>query len=317
MVNYNTPNHDFLIASNLLKDKDISNHDFMLKLSNKNLSNKDPYKLEDDIEGRKQVIVECKRNRFYFFREVLKIDTPITGIADIPFILPVIDSLFVLSLHTNKVVTIMNPRQSFKTGSVLANTLYEFLFDDHRKNHFYIWTKDISRIENLVRYITKTFVLPDYMSDAIIVQKNKITHRFNDNTIEFVTSINDINMNYGLWEYYTIIAEDFTYIPYFDSKKAIDNFLESKNLDRVILISNYNKESDLLRNLWVESIHWKDYMYDIDICKSVVYEKIPMLIYRSPEQYLSSNQIEDMRKLLNHDEELIRSEMCIKPFYKE
>lgn len=80
VVHTNTKNTSFLRMHLLLQNMGISNNLFFLSLYDPALKNVDPHELDDDNDPtgdlRFRVGVECKRNVWYFLREVVRLPSP-------------------------------------------------------------------------------------------------------------------------------------------------------------------------------------------------------------------------------------------------
>lgn len=77
LIHYNTKNLSAIRLSMVLKRMGIKNHTFFLILLQPELENVDPFSPDLDEATRVKILVECKLNPWYFFRECLKV--PVAG----------------------------------------------------------------------------------------------------------------------------------------------------------------------------------------------------------------------------------------------
>lgn len=85
-VDYETKNLSFLKMAIILNKMGVKNNDFFLSLYDRDLIGIDPYNLQDEsVELKQRIALECKRNFFYFIRELVRISA--SGLGGIPYIL--------------------------------------------------------------------------------------------------------------------------------------------------------------------------------------------------------------------------------------
>lgn len=86
VADVNTKNLTFLKLSIILNKMGIKNNLFPLAIYDKSLIGRDPHNLHDpSIELRQRIAFECKRNFWYFIREVIRVTA--SGSGGVPYIL--------------------------------------------------------------------------------------------------------------------------------------------------------------------------------------------------------------------------------------
>lgn len=159
-VHLETENVSFIKLAKSLEILGIENNDFFLALYDKRLIDIDPYD-EDltDIE-KAMVLAECKRNFWYFIREVVRI--------------PVAGGVKTYAIHRGNLALswcLMNninffielPRQNFKSVSIDVALLWLYNFGT-RNSQMLIMNKDHKEAKsNLARIKEMRDVLPEYL----------------------------------------------------------------------------------------------------------------------------------------------------------
>lgn len=169
-----TDNLSFLRTAKDLSILGIRNYQFMLKLYDPNLLNIDPYSPALTPSDIKRVMVECKRNIWYFMRVVARI--PLEGGA----VGPGAGSryqlnrgnlastwCFVNNIDHYQVL----PRQIGKTKSAIEEILWTYIFSSNTK--MMLLCKDVggSR-ENLRTLKEQRDLLPVYMQCKIVLNED-------------------------------------------------------------------------------------------------------------------------------------------------
>ena len=75
-LDFDTRNTSFLKMAALLYNAGIKNAFFFLELQDQGLRNVDPYDPDLSDEMKVRVFRECANNRWYFFREVMRVIEP-------------------------------------------------------------------------------------------------------------------------------------------------------------------------------------------------------------------------------------------------
>lgn len=76
MLHVTTQNRSWVRLAHLYKQMGIDNYGFHLALHNPELEKVDPYNESLTVDEIVAIVIECKENPWYFFREVLKVPTP-------------------------------------------------------------------------------------------------------------------------------------------------------------------------------------------------------------------------------------------------
>lgn len=84
IIDYNTTNESFLRMAALYKKMGVKNHAFMLALTQPELQGLDPHSPDLTLDQKVMIGTECKRNPWYYFREVVRIP-PVAGPTPIQF----------------------------------------------------------------------------------------------------------------------------------------------------------------------------------------------------------------------------------------
>lgn len=127
IVDTQTKNLSFIKMAILLNKMGVKNNLFPLALIDKDLLGVDPYNLKDDsVELKQRIAYECKRNPFYFIRELIRISS--SGSGGVPYVLNRANLaqtwLFLNSFDSMLVI----PRQNGKTISCMTlSCLYLYI----------------------------------------------------------------------------------------------------------------------------------------------------------------------------------------------
>ena len=76
IYDFDTSNASFIAMASILRRKGVKNWAFFLKLYDEDLVGVDPYDENLSNEYRLKIIMECKKNMWYFIREVMRIPAP-------------------------------------------------------------------------------------------------------------------------------------------------------------------------------------------------------------------------------------------------
>lgn len=126
MIHYQTRNISFIKMHYLLKELGIKNNTFFLRLYDASLAEIDPHDEENlTLEQQMRIIVEIKRNPWYFFREILKVAG--SG-GENRFELHRGNLALYTCLLLNLNVVMLTPRQCYKTTSIMAFYLWGLKF---------------------------------------------------------------------------------------------------------------------------------------------------------------------------------------------
>ena len=150
MIHWNTTNKSFIRMSMVLKRMGIQNHYFFLALLQPELEHVNPYANDLDERTKARIIIECKYNPWYFFRECLKV--PAAGGTVSDFLLHRGNLAAIWSFLNDIDFGLIMPRQTGKTyvsQSIIAYLLY-VLADHITIGHF---DKDTPNCANIIRAV--------------------------------------------------------------------------------------------------------------------------------------------------------------------
>ena len=166
IIDYETTNVSFIAMASILRRKGVKNYNFFLKLYDEDLQGVDPKDPNLSMAMKMKVIMECRRNFWYFVREVMYIPggqrfTLHRG------------NLAALWCCLNNIPTyLVLPRQHGKTWAVIAYALWVFNFASEYTN-FLFMNKQLGDSQlNLKRLKDARSELPDYLRNDK-VQTNK------------------------------------------------------------------------------------------------------------------------------------------------
>lgn len=160
-IDTETKNTSFIKLTALYKKMGIRNWAFPLVLYQPELVGVDPHALDIDYETASKVAVEAKYNPWYAFREVIKI--PVQGTVE-----PVsyaanranVSMLWCFFNHIDYLL--IQPRQTYKSGSVDSLMVYLLFIAGHKININLITKDSILRQENIERLKSIRDYLPYY-----------------------------------------------------------------------------------------------------------------------------------------------------------
>ena len=171
-VDIDTRNTSFVKMALVLHEYGVSNYYFFLKLYNKNLVGVDPYSKEvsKNYELQAQILKECATNRWYFFREVFRVQE--TGAStDVGggtrFELNRGNLAYLWATELNLSTYLILPRQVGKTWVAIADIVYDHHFN--KNTNVLHFNKDQSNAnDNLRRIQIAINMLPLYLQHSNI-----------------------------------------------------------------------------------------------------------------------------------------------------
>jgi len=161
---FGTKNESFLLTCKELKEIGIKNWYFPLEIKYPNLGvqNLDPYDPKLSPEDIGKILVECKANPWYFFRECVTV--PIRGAGHTPLYLHRAGCAAIWCFDHSIDFELVQPRQTYKTTTLTAIMAYLMLFEYRNCDLPYLH-KNEGRCEDNIKilrdYIT---ALPKYMN---------------------------------------------------------------------------------------------------------------------------------------------------------
>lgn len=174
---WKTRNHSFVKVAYQFKELGVENFAFHLALYDKSLEDVDPHDPTLEPEVIAKVVIECKRNPWYFFREVARV--PEQGGEPVMFVAnrANIAQIWLAMLDTSQLDII--PRQNGKTITALELVgMYTYIFT--AKFDVGLMTKDTRLLhENIARIKDLRDCLPPYF--------HKKGNSFNNNNMETIS----------------------------------------------------------------------------------------------------------------------------------
>lgn len=157
IYDYDTTNASFIAMASILYRKGIENYNFFLKLYDEDLVGVDPYAPDVSSEYKLKIVFECRRNFWYFIREVFII--PGVGRYKLHRGNLAASWCFLNNIPTYEVL----PRQQGKTWAVIAYALWVFNFGAEYTNMLFMNKQAKDSQMNLKRLKDARYELPDYL----------------------------------------------------------------------------------------------------------------------------------------------------------
>ena len=160
-----TDNKSFLKMVHTLKSLGVDNHAFFLALHDKDLEHIKPHELKDPSpELATKIAIECKKNPWYFLREIARL--PASGLDPVPIELNLANLTLFWCFYNTANIFLIQPRQTGKTINVstLCSHLTYFLY---KKSGIFLYTHsndlvqdNVERIKLIRDGLPKYLVLP-------------------------------------------------------------------------------------------------------------------------------------------------------------
>lgn len=190
-IDIDTKNTSFAKMAIVLYNKGVCNCHFFLKIYDKGLVGVDPYDPNLSDEYKFRVFKECSENRWYFYREVFRVQE--TGASTdvgggIAFQLNRGNLAYLWAMELNLCTYLILPRQVGKTWAAIADITYDHQFNKNTSVlHF---NKDQGNAnDNLRRIQVAIGMLPEYLQHSnvdIISTSEKRKVKNNEKTIRNV-----------------------------------------------------------------------------------------------------------------------------------
>lgn len=162
IIDYETKNKSFIRLSSVYRLMGIKNHAFLLALINPSLQGLDPHDPYLTIEQQAAIVIECKINPWYFFREVARAPS-ISGGGTSVFEANRANISVLWSFFNHLMYILIQPRQTGKSFTIdtLMTLLLNILCENTQIN---LLTKDDTlRRNNIQRLKDIMSELPYYM----------------------------------------------------------------------------------------------------------------------------------------------------------
>ena len=165
VYDFGTKNESFLQTAYELKTLGIKNFYFMLEVKNPHtgVQDIDPYDPNLDPNQIGSVLLECKQNPWYFFREVARVPA---GGAPVPFraLLHRSACAMVWCYMRNIDFMVCQPRQTYKTTWITLLTEYAFLFEAKKMVIPFMHLNEGKVLKNTADFRDYITALPDYLN---------------------------------------------------------------------------------------------------------------------------------------------------------
>lgn len=169
----NTKNESFLKVSYLLKERNIKNNNFMLRLYDDTLFDVDPFDYENlTMDQKIRIHLEVKRNYWYFLREINRIQDSPNGRFELHLGNLALFTLLLLNLN----VIFLTPRQCYKTTSTMDFESWGLDFGYNGKSVTGLFTPSAAlSSNNLSRMRSIRDGYPVYLKNTSKYNKNNST----------------------------------------------------------------------------------------------------------------------------------------------
>lgn len=162
---FGTKNRSFLETAYELKSLGIKNFYFMLevKLPHTNVQDLDPYSPNLTYEQITAIVLECKQNPWYFFREVARI--PAGGApVPLPTLLHRSACAMVWCYMRNIDFMVCQPRQTYKTTWITLLIEYAFIFEARKMVIPFMHLNEAKVLKNTADFRDYVTALPNYLN---------------------------------------------------------------------------------------------------------------------------------------------------------
>lgn len=161
---FGTKNESFLITARELKELGIKNWYFMLEVKYPHLGVQDIDSYDEHITTQQisAILLECKNNPWFFFREVATV--PVSGADKFKLILTRASAAAVWCFTNSLDFMLCQPRQTHKTTWLTAIIEYEFIFEFQNVKIPYMHIRQDRCIQNAELLRDYIMALPPYMN---------------------------------------------------------------------------------------------------------------------------------------------------------
>lgn len=219
---FGTKNQSFIQTAYELKTLGNKNFYFMLEVRYPQLGVQDidPFKPNITSEEIGKIVIECKANPWFFFREVARV--PARGMPK-PFQAYLHrSSCAMVWCYIHSIDFIVNqPRQTFKTTWTLLITLYSFIFELKNADIPFAHLNEAQVIRNIEMFRDYVYALPPYMNPWLTKQKmpgvKSIKYDQHNVTIRIIAQADsEVNAKDRLrgWTLFTGFFDEWEYIDF-------------------------------------------------------------------------------------------------------
>lgn len=219
---FGTKNQSFIQTAYELKTLGNKNFYFMLEVRYPQLGVQDidPFKPNITSEEIGKIVIECKANPWFFFREVARV--PARGMPK-PFQAYLHrSSCAMVWCYIHSIDFIVNqPRQTFKTTWTLLITLYSFIFELKNADIPFAHLNEAQVIRNIEMFRDYVYALPPYMNPWLNKPKmpgvKSIKYDQHNVTIRIIAQADsEVNAKDRLrgWTLFTGLLDEWEYIDF-------------------------------------------------------------------------------------------------------
>lgn len=161
---FGTQNSSFLLTAQELKSVGIKHFYFMLevKFPNLGVQDIDPYDPNISAEDIGKLVVECKANPWFFFREVGRV--PVRGAGSFPFALTRASAAAIWCYMHSIDFLLCQPRQTWKSTTLTEISTYNFIFEFQNATIPYMHIRQDRCLENAEMLRDYICALPPYFN---------------------------------------------------------------------------------------------------------------------------------------------------------
>lgn len=329
-IDLTTSNKSFIEISELLKSKGVKNHDFMLKLYDKELVGVDPYDPNLDAVTEARIKLEASRNVWYFLREIVRIPAQAGGYCRFDANLHNIAQVYCFEkgISTYSVTS----RQTHRDMNTVALLLWDYAFNSKRTKH-----KIIGRTMNdskmiLFRIETILKGLPRYLTYGVDTSCEPFIHDLLKNIMKVgasVLSLQHVINSAREMKEPIIHINDFEYIKYnnvlIEESIGERNMLETTETTwkrRCYVITSAARENNTETGMTAKQIRdncvkWDTNLFDLapdELIKYISYSKYRMVYieYLYSDLGFDEEWFNRMCTILNNRQEVIDREVLLK-----
>lgn len=161
---FGTKNSSFLLTAHELKTLNIKNYYFMLEVKHPQLGVQDIDPFDPNLTPTDigKLLIECKANPWFFFREVARV--PVRGAGSFPLILTRASLAAVWCFMHSIDFILCQPRQTHKSTWLTSIVEYGFVFAFHNVDIPYMHIRQDRCLENAEMLRDYICALPPYMN---------------------------------------------------------------------------------------------------------------------------------------------------------
>jgi hypothetical protein len=332
-IHWETNNVSFLKTAIELKNAGIKNHDFFLKLYDKDLVGVDPYNPLLSETTKAKILDEVVANPWYYIRECVRI--PEFGGDPVPFTLHRANLASIFCVLNNLDHYTVTPSQHGRTMSYVTILGWIFNFKSYNSNMLFLNMRAKGARENMNHLYNQTNALLDYLKIPQFLKYNEYS-LINPIARNLISTIEDLNNEHDAVElshrfnqpiHFYDNAEHMPYIEqlFYGSAPVFYRVKERAKSNatfacRIFSSTFGDEEQDSTKfcmNLIDHCMIWNEKIYDmtIDELEKAVQRNatngIIYIRYTYDQLSSSSNWFENTCQAMNHNEEKIRRQILL------